>query len=42
MPKSLIIDPQKERKSGIIQISDIPINTYKSDPKKLELFSYKD
>ena len=36
MPKSLIIDPQKERKSGIIQISDIPINTYKSDPKKEE------
>ncbi len=34
MPKSILIDPNKVRKSGVLKFKDIQLNQYKSDFKK--------
>jgi len=34
MPKSIVVDPKKIRKSGTIEIPAIPVNSYVTDPKK--------
>lgn len=33
MPKSIIVDPSKMRRTGTLQSPDIPLNAYQSDPK---------
>jgi 2-oxoisovalerate dehydrogenase E1 component len=40
MPRDLVIDPKKVRKSDVLKIDDIPINQYKSDyDKEVKEFS---
>ena len=39
MPKSIIVDPKKVRKTGEIGLPSIPINSYQPDPAK-ELKKY--
>lgn len=34
MPKSLLIHPDEVRRSSVLKSRDIPVNQYKSDPKK--------
>jgi len=36
MPKSIVVDPNKVRKAGQIEIPPIPVNQYAADPKKEE------
>ncbi len=39
MPKSIVVDPQEVKKSGVLKLKDIPLNQYKPD-FKLELKTY--
>ena len=39
MPKSMVVDPQEKRAASVVQINDIPVNQYVSDPAK-ELATY--